>query len=78
MKQRLLQAPILSYPDSSKPFVLTCDASDTPVGYVLGQVDDDGKEYVIAYGGKSLITDQKKFNTTEKECLAVLTGIETY
>ena len=58
--------------------MLTCDASDTPVGYVLGQVDDDGKEYVIAYGGKSLITDQKKFNTTEKECLAVLTGIETY
>lgn len=49
---------------------------DTSVGYVLGQLNDD-KEYVIAYGGKSLSADQRKF-AIEKDCLAVLTGIEAH
>ena len=44
--------------------------------YVFGQLNDD-KKYVIAYGGKSLSADQRKV-AIEKECLAVLTGIEAY
>lgn len=47
------------YPDTSKSFILTCDASDNAVGYVLGQIDNDKREYVISYGGKSLSADQK-------------------
>ena len=52
LQHKLVSAPILSYPDPNRPFILTCDASDTSVGYVLGQLNDDNKEYVIAYGGK--------------------------
>lgn len=78
LKEKLISAPILAYPDTSKSFILTCDASDSAVGYVLGQIDDENREYVICYGGKSLSTDQKKFNTTEKECLAVLEGIAAF
>ena len=78
LKSKLISAPVLSYPDPVKRFILTCDASDTAVGYVLGQKDHQNREYVIAYGGKSLTSDQKKNNTTEKECLAVLCGIEAY
>ena len=69
MKQKLLQTPIISNPDSGKPFVLTCDASDTLDRYVLGQIDDDGKESM------SQTPDQNKCNTYERESLAVLTGI---
>lgn len=58
--------------------MLTCDASDTSIGYVLGQLNEENKEYVVAYGGKSLSQDQRKFTTTEKECLAVISGIEAY
>ena len=78
LKAMLLSTPVLAYPDPLKHFILTCDASDTAVGYVLGQVDDDNKEHVIAYGGKALSADEKKFTTTEKECLAVLYGINAY
>ena len=78
LKHKLVSAPILSYPDPNIPFILTCDASDTSVGYVLGQLNDDNKEHVIAYGGKSLSADQRKFTTTEKECLVVFSGIEAY
>ena len=74
----IISAPILSYPDPTKRFILTCDASDTAVGYVLGKLDSQNREHVIAFGGKSLTPDQKKYNTTEKECLAVLCGIDAY
>lgn len=78
LKNKLLSVPILAYPDPDRSFILTCDASESSIGYVLGQLDSDNKEYVIVYGGKSLTPDQKKFNTTEEECLAVLSGIEAY
>ena len=64
MKQKLLQTPIISNPDPAKPFVLTCDVSDTAVRYVLGQIDDDGKEYM------SQTPDLNKCNIYERESLA--------
>lgn len=78
LKDKLITAPVLSYPDPNRPLMPTCDASDTSIGYVFGQLDDENKEYVVAYGGKSLSPDQRKFTTTEKECLAVISGIEAF
>lgn len=59
-------------------FILTCDASATAIGYVLGQLDDKGKEHVIAYGGRSLTNAERKWSTSEQEMLAVLEGIRSY
>lgn len=64
LKEKLLTAPVLNYPDTTTSFILTSDASDSAVGYVLGQIDENKREYVISYGGKSLSADQRKFNTT--------------
>lgn len=47
LKVKLLTAPVLNYPDTTKSFILTCDASDSAVGYVLGQIDEYKREYVI-------------------------------
>ena len=46
--------------------------------YVLGQIDDNNREFVVAYGGNALSRDEQKYSVTEKECLAVLKGIEAY
>ncbi|VDI60021.1 Hypothetical predicted protein [Mytilus galloprovincialis] len=78
MKNALLTAPVLSYPDPNRSFILTCDASDKAFGYVLGQKDDEGREYVVAYGGKALSGPEKSYHTPEKECLAILRGVEAY
>ena len=78
LKKALLSAPILAYPDMNKPFMLTCDASSTAIGFVLGQLDSQGREHVIAYGGRSLSRAERIWCTTEQECLAVLEGVKHF
>ena len=78
LKHCLLTAPVLSYPDPNKSFTLTCDASDNAISYILGQPTADNKEQVIAYGGKALSAEEKKYSVTEKELLAVVKGVEAY
>ena len=56
MKQKLLSAPILAYPQfHGKPFILDTDFSVDPgaIGGVLSQ-EQDGQERVIAYGTRRL------------------------
>ena len=71
LKQALLSAPIFTYPDMNKPFMLTYDASKTAIAFVLGQLDNQGREHVIAYGGRSLSKAEQIWSTTEHECLAI-------
>lgn len=78
LKSALISAPILSYPDPQKSFILTCDASDKAIGYYLSQQSSDKKEHVIAYGGKALSKEEKRYTTSEKELLAVVKGVEAY
>ena len=53
LKQALLQAPVLTFTDYSKPFVLETDASSNGLGAVLLQEGEDGKLHPLAYGSQS-------------------------
>ena len=50
LQSKLTSAPILGYPDFTKPFIIDTDASDLSPGAVLSQVED-GKERVLCYDG---------------------------
>lgn len=78
LKTALTSPPVLAYPDNSKPFVLTTDASGTALGFILGQFDDNGVERVIAFGGRSLNKFERNYTISERECLAIIEGIKTY
>ena len=54
LKQLLTTAPVLHYPDFSKPFVLYTDASLVAVGTVLSQLDEKGLDNPIAYFSRTL------------------------
>jgi len=77
LKETLMQSPLLIYPDFLKPFKLLTDASTTGLGVILAQ-DWDGRERVVAYGSRSLNRAEKNYSTTDRECLAIVWGIEQY
>ncbi|OWZ11648.1 LOW QUALITY PROTEIN: polyprotein [Phytophthora megakarya] len=78
LKQRLTSPPILAHPDSSLPFHVKTDASDYAVGGYLFQLDVDGHERIIAYGGRKLNTAERMYSTREKELLAALHAMRTW
>jgi hypothetical protein len=78
LKRKLTEAPILIYPDFDKIFTLYTDASGYALGCVLSQEDKDGKERVVAYASRSLTKAEQNYATTEKECLAVIWGVEKF
>ncbi|KAI5150472.1 hypothetical protein ENBRE01_1516 [Enteropsectra breve] len=62
-------------PDKDKEFILTTDASDTAMGAILSQMDNAGKERIIACFSKKFVKAQLNYSTTDKEALAVEKGI---
>jgi hypothetical protein len=73
LKQRLVEAPVLSLPDFSQTFVVDTDACDSGVGAVLQQ-----NGHPIAYMSKPLCAKNRGLSTYEKECLAILMAVEKW
>jgi hypothetical protein len=49
LKEKLSDFPIMRRPDFNKVFILHTDWSALGIGAILGQLDEEGKEYVITY-----------------------------
>ena len=77
LKRALSSSPILAYPDFSQDFRLHVDASYKGLGAVLAQVQH-GKERVISYSSRLLNAAERKYSTTELECLALFWGIKVH
>jgi len=75
LKNVLVSEPVLAHPDWDLPFQIHCDASNYAIGVVLCQIID-GKERVIGYYSRLLRDAEKKYNTTQKECLAVVWAVK--
>ena len=77
LKRKLTTAPILCYPDFTKPFILTCDASNYSIAAVLSQ-GLIGKDKPIAFASRTLNKSESNYSTTEKELLAIIFGCKTF
>jgi hypothetical protein len=66
----------LIYPDFDKPFKLQTDANDLALDAVLVQEDDQGAEHPVTYVSRKLTELERKYETREKEALAILWACE--
>lgn len=75
-KRAFATAPILNFPDFNKRFVLATDASQTGIGGVLYQPDDDDNtitsKNIVAISSKKLDATQRNYPVYKKELFAVI------
>ena len=71
LKEKLCEQPLLQRPDFSQPFILTTYASGFSIGGILSQ-GKIGKDKPIAYTSRSLNDCERKYDTYEKEALAII------
>ena len=77
LKQKLCEEPLLQRPDFSKPFILTTDASGYAIGGILSQ-GKIGQDKPIAYTSRTLSDSERKFDTYEKEALAIVYSVQHF
>jgi hypothetical protein len=74
LKEHLASAPILRRPIVGRTYQLHTDWSSLGIGVVLTQIDDNGKEFVIAYASRSN-NAEAQYNSYKGECLAAIWAI---
>lgn len=80
LKELLTSPPVLIYPDVTKEFVLTTDASGKGLGAVLSQMRD-GRDRPIAYASRALSqaeVNRHKDSAIEKELLAIVWAVKHF
>ena len=74
LKEALVTAPPLGYPDFNREFMLETNASLQGLGAVLSQQDETGRLHVIAYASQSLCPSERSmcnYSSAKLELLAL-------
>ena len=66
--EKLCSYPILRYFDVTRPAVLYTDANGFSIGAILGQVEEDGKEYVCEFFGRALRKHERNYSVAKPSC----------
>ena len=78
LKQLMIEAPILCFPDMSKVFFLQSDASKVGAGAVLFQLNDLNRRCVVSYASWLFSDTQRRYNTTERELLGLILAVRKW
>ena len=71
LKQLCSQTPMLAYANYKKAFKLHTDASESRLGAVLYQKQDDGTDCVIAYASQTLSKSERNYDAHKLEFFAL-------
>jgi len=72
LKEKLSEFPILRKPDFNKVFILHTHWNALSIGAILGQLHEEGKEYVIAYASQNNYKFESNYFSHEGECFLVV------
>ncbi|XP_078239157.1 uncharacterized protein LOC144585831 [Pogona vitticeps] len=76
LKEALINYPVLRAPDFDREFIIYTNASNSGVGAVLCQEDENGDQHPVSYLSRKLQKGERHLATVEKECLAIVYAIQ--
>ncbi|KFD51197.1 hypothetical protein M513_07961 [Trichuris suis] len=77
--KRLLTSKSVLVPfDTTRPTILTCDASPYGVGAVLSQIQENRKEVTIAFACRTLRQTERNYAQIDREALASISGVKKF
>ena len=66
----------IRHADPTKPYILHTDWSKHGIGAVLGQIDDDGNEYIVACVSRSLNKAEREYASYKGEMLGAVYSVK--
>eukprot|EP00253_Pinus_taeda_P006350 PITA_06350 len=78
LKENMVTAPILVFPDWKKEFHLHFDASCIVLGVVLTQASEGDLDHPITFASRRLSKVEKNYSTTEHEGLAMVYALRNF
>ena len=77
LKDAIIQAPILRYPDTTKPYIVYTDASDNACGAQLSQMHNKA-EFPVAFLSHTFTDTQRRWSTPEQESYRIYFTIKKW
>jgi len=77
IKERLVSAPILVYPDWNKMFHVHINVSQIALGVVLAQ-SGEKMDHIVYYTRRKLSMAEKNYTTTKQEALAMVYSLQKF
>ena len=78
LKSAMISAPVLSTPDTGKPYTVYVDASGIATGGVLLQADEQNKLHPLAFINKKLQPAELNYIVGELEMLAIVHALQAW
>ncbi|KIJ05551.1 hypothetical protein PAXINDRAFT_48679, partial [Paxillus involutus ATCC 200175] len=78
LQELFMKAPVLSLPDTAKPFFVMADASLHATGGVLMQKDVNGELHPCAYLSQTFSPAERNYDIYDRELLAVIRALKAW
>ena len=72
IKEGLLAAPVLAYPDFDQPSILDTEASGTAIAVVLSQQNENSVARIVACASRSPSKEETRYAMNRREMIAVV------
>ena len=77
LKEAIIQAPILRYPDMTKPYTVYTDTSDNACGAQLSETHDR-TEFPVAFLPHTFTDTQRRWSTPEQEAYGIYFAVKKW
>ena len=77
LKDAIIQAPIVRYPDTTKPYIMYTDASDNACGAQFSQLHNEA-EFPVAFLSHTFTDTQRRWSTPEQEAYGIYFTIKKW